>query len=108
MPGKVDRIQDETLRKSLAEAHDALRSGDYATVVRHASGAYLELLRRNPELPQGQAALRSILFFPRLGVRLIQDSQGRPELIYDRDKFIFSEAATYFEFAVDSLVKHGL
>ena len=34
--------------------------------------------------------------------------QGRPEVIYDREKFIFSEAVTYYEFAVDSLLREGL
>ncbi len=34
-------------------------------------------------------------------------SEG-PELVYDREKFIFSEAITYFEYAVDNLVKEGV
>jgi hypothetical protein len=108
MPSKLERIKDGELRQSMEQAQTALRAGDYATVVRHSAAAYVELLRRQPELLQGQMALRSILFFPRLGVRLIQNQRGEPELIWDRDQFIFSEAITYFEFAADSLIKNGL
>ncbi len=108
MPSRLEPIKDQSLRKSLEEAQSALRSGDYATVVHHSSDAYIELLRRKPELLKGQMALRSILFFPRLGARLIVDDDGAPTIVYDRDRFIFSEAITYFEFAVDSLIKQGL
>ncbi len=108
MPTKTDRISDQMLRASLQQAHDSLRSGDYADVVRRASGAYLELIRRKPELLAAQNYLRTVMFFPRLGARLQLDKDGQPEIIYDREKFIFSEAITYFEFAVDSLVREGL
>jgi hypothetical protein len=52
--------------------------------------------------------MRRILFYPRLGARLIQEQDGSPAVIYDRETFTFSEAITYFEFAVDNLVKEGL
>ena len=108
MPSKLDRIRDEGLRTSLAEAQAALKSGDYATVVRLSSEAYAELLRRKPEVLQGQQRFRSIMFFPRLGAQLQLDQNDNPSIIYDREKFIFSEAVTYFEFALDSLIKQGL
>ncbi len=108
MAAKLDRIQDQALRESMEQAKAALRSGDYTDVVRRCAEAYVDLLRRKPELLKGPIALRSVLFFPRLGVHLIQDSQGAPELVWDRDRFIFSEAVTYYEYAVDSLIKNGL
>ena len=52
--------------------------------------------------------MRRILFYPRLGARLIQESDGSPAVIYDRETFSFSEAITYFEFSVDSLVREGV
>jgi hypothetical protein len=52
--------------------------------------------------------MRRILFFPRLGARLIQEHDGSPAVVYDREAFSFSEAITYFEFAVDNLVREGL
>jgi hypothetical protein len=108
MPSKLDRIKDAELRESLATAKASLRSGDFPDVVHRSSDAYVELLNRKPELLQGQMALRSILFFPRLGARLVQESDGSPKVIYDREEFIFSEAVTYYEFALDSLVKHEI
>ncbi len=108
MPAKLDRINDGALRQSLADAQESLRAGNFADVVHRAAEAYLEMLRRDPELLKGTAGMRRILFFPRLGARLIQEQDGSPNVIYDRETFIFSEAITYFEFAVDSLVKEGL
>ena len=108
MPGKVDRIQDDALRGSLEDAQSALRSGDYKKVVELTCAAYVELLERKPELLQGQQQFMSVMFFPRLGAHLQVNTDGKPEIIWDREKFIFSEAVTYFEFTVDNLLKHKL
>ena len=106
---KVDRIQDETLRASLAAAHSSLRSGDYIDVVRRAAYAYMELLRRKPELLEGMTGRMRVMMFPRLGARLDGvEGQTQPALTWDRETFAFSEAVTYFEFAVDALVREGL
>jgi hypothetical protein len=108
MPPKIDRIKDDALRDSLATAQASLKSGNFADVVHRSSDAYVEMLRRDPELMKGPMGMRRILFYPRLGARLIQESDGSPAVIYDRETFSFTEAITYFEFAVDSLVKEGL
>lgn len=107
MPKKTERINDVGLRNSLEEAQAALKSGDYKKVVDLSAAAYVELLRRKPEMMQGIAQFRNIGFFPRLGVHLNVTTDG-PELVYDRERFIFSEAVTYFEYAVDNLVKEGV
>ncbi len=108
MPNKLERIQDEKLRDSLLQAKASLRSGDYAEVVHRAAEAYAELVRRKPEMLEGQTRLRTLFFFPRLGAQLQIGHDNQPAIIYDRETFIFSEAITYFEFAVDSLVREGL
>ena len=108
MPNKLDRIKDDALRASLTDAQASLRSGNFGDVVHRASDTYIEMLRRNPELLKGPMGMRRILFFPRLGARLIQEQDGSPTVVYDRETFIFSEAVTYFEFAVDNLLKEGL
>jgi hypothetical protein len=108
VPSKLDRIKDDALRLSLADAQTSLRSGNFADVVHRSSDAYAEMLRRDPELLKGPLGMRRILFFPRLGARLVQEQDGTPTIIYDRETFIFSEAITYFEFAVDNLIKEGL
>jgi hypothetical protein len=108
MPAKLDRIKDAGLRDSLAAAAASLKSGNFGDVVHRSSDAYVEMLRRDPELMKGPMGMRRILFFPRLGARLVQEQDGAPAVIYDRETFTFSEAITYFEFAVDNLVKEGL
>jgi len=85
MPAKLDRIKDEALRDSLATAQASLKSGNFGDVVHRSSDAYVEMLRRDPDLVKGPMGMRRILFYPRL-----------------------SEAITYFEFAVDSLVREGV
>ena len=105
---KVDRIRDERLRQSLAAAHASLRSGDYPDVVRRSADAYLELLRRKPELLEGMMGRLRVMQFPRLGARLEREGEGPPAVHWDRETFGFSEAVTYFEFAVDQLVREGL
>lgn len=108
MPAKTARIEDEGLRHSLEEAQAALKTGDYRKTVDLAAAAYVELLKRKPAMLKGEEQFRTMLFFPRLGAHLILNPEGQPEIVYDREKFIFSEAITYFEFAVDNIVKAGI
>jgi hypothetical protein len=108
MPPKLDRIHDPALRDSLGAAQASLKSGNFPDVVHRSSDAYVEMLRRKPEMLNGMAGMRNILFYPRLGARLVQEQDGSPTVIYDRETFSFTEAITYFEFAVDSLVREGL
>ena len=54
----------------MEEAKAALKSGDYKKVVDLSANAYAELLRRKPEMTQGAAQLRNVMFFPRLGAHL--------------------------------------
>jgi hypothetical protein len=97
------------LRASMAEAHSSLRAGEYKDVVQRAADAYLELLRRKPELMEGMIGRFRVMMFPRLGARLDPvEGQAQPDLTWDRETFAFSEAVTYFEFAVDALVREGL
>jgi hypothetical protein len=104
---KTDRIQDDALRRAMQDAQAALKSGDYKRVVELAADAYTELLRRKPQMMQGAAQFRNVMFFPRLGAHLQINNAGQPEVIWDREKFTFSEAVTYFEYAVDGLIREG-
>ena len=107
---KVDKIQDEKLRASLKAAHASLRAGDHRDVVQRAGEAYLELLRRKPELLQGEGFMRQmrIFMFPRLGAHLEVEDGTPVGVSFDRENFGFTEAVTYYEFAVDNLVREGL
>ena len=108
MPSKVERIQDSALRQSMAAAHAALRAGNHREVVQRAAEAYVALLQRKPELLEGPQAAWRIFMFPRLGAHLEKGDDGLFHVSYDRDTFSFSEAVTYYEFAVDTLVREGL
>lgn len=108
MSAKLKRIQDESLKSSLTDAQGDLRAGNYRSAVHRASDAYVELLKRKPEMLKGAMGMRHIMFFPRLGAHLIMEPDGQPAVVYDRDKFTFAEAVTYWEFAVDSIAREGL
>jgi hypothetical protein len=108
MANKAEKIQDEGLRRSMVEAQAALKAGDFKKVVELSAAAYMELLRRKPEMLEGAQSLMNIMFFPRLGAHLQLSHERQPELIWDREKFIFSEAITYWEFSVDNLIRHGV
>ncbi len=106
----VEKIKDAQLRETMATAHKALKEGDFLGVVQRAGDVYLELLKRKPELlaEGGIPAMMRIRMFPRLGARLEREGDEAPALVWDRETFGFSEAVTYFEFAVDQLVGEGL
>jgi hypothetical protein len=106
--GKVDRIQDPELRASLQAAQESLRKGDYRDVVRRSAEAFLELVRRRPELLEGQEGIRRLFMFPRLGVDLAVSPGSPPTLKWERERFSFSEAVTYLEFATEQLLQAGM
>ena len=107
-PPKLEKIQDEALRESLRAAHGSLLSGNYPDVIHRVAELYLELLRRKPELLEGPMGRFRIFMFPRLGAHLELPEGSPPTVVYDRDKYSFSEAVTYFEFALDNLIREGL
>ncbi len=105
---RVEQIKDETLRESMAAAHASLKAGNHLDVVQRAADAYLELLRRKPELLEGMEGRMRVMMFPRLGAKLAREEGKEPHVKWDRETFGFSEVVTYFEFAVDNLVREGL
>ena len=107
---KVEQIKDAELRASMQAAHASLKSGNFLDVVQRAADAYLEQLTRKPELleEEGFAGRMRIMMFPRLGARLEREEGQPPAVVWDREVFGFSEAATYFEFAVHNLVREEL
>ena len=104
----VEKIKDAEMRETMASAHKALKEGDFLGVVARAGGGCLELLKRKPEMLHGQQQFMNVVFFPRLGAHLIVNHDGQPEIVWDREKFSFSEAVTYFEFTIDRPLKAGL
>jgi hypothetical protein len=105
----------------LDEAERALDDGDYAGCVRNAVAAYQELIGARPELvikPPPRPAEGAPLTADRprtmprgpwpgtMGVRQTFDADGKPALVFDKDRFTMSEAIAYFEYVRD-LVEFG-
>ncbi|HWO71945.1 MAG TPA: hypothetical protein VNN21_00135 [Dehalococcoidia bacterium] len=111
-------IQDPKFRAALEEADKALDEGDYARAARTCAETYLMVLEQHPELvpepsgPVGRAtggSFASYLAAPRPvwprtgGINIVVDSQRRPSLVYEKERFSFSEAAGYYEFLIGEL-----
>lgn len=103
---KIDQIADPELRAAAERARAALRAGDPAAAIRACTAAYEQYLRAHPALPAfvKRGGRLSPANWPRLGTRLILEPGQLPEIVVERERFAFSEAATIYEFAVDSIV----
>ncbi len=107
----VEDIKDTDLQRLIGNAHQLLRSGKPTEVVRACATAYLQLLTQNPDIvKQGLQAVRPALMWPRLGANLSLKSlaEGKPEIVFERERFSMSEAITYYEFTLESAVKNGI
>lgn len=103
---KPEQIVDADQRSLVEQAHTALRAGDPTTTVRLCSDAYVRSLRSHPALESyvQQAGRLSPLNWPRLGTQLTMLLDQPPSIRLERDRYAFSEAATIYEFTVDSIV----
>jgi hypothetical protein len=106
---KPDQIQDEKLRQEVLAARQAMRAGDHTGAVRHCASAYGSFLGSHPDLlskPGGPQNRLAPMMWPRLGANLTT-ANGVPDFEWRRERFSLAEAATYYEFTVDSLVANG-
>ena len=123
----VGDIRDQPMRAALAEAESALDDGDYVAAVRQCVAAYCRLIDVRPDMivsprlshssapPQsagsGGAALGGVgMGQPRPwpsdhGVRFAMDEGDKPSLTFTKDRFTLSEAATYFEYTLDMVLR---
>jgi hypothetical protein len=103
---KPEQIEDPALRTLVGQARDALRSGDSSSAVRACADAYQRYLRAHPALERfvKQGGRLSPGNWPRLGTRLTLAPGEPPQITFSRERFAFSEAATIYEFTIDSIV----
>jgi hypothetical protein len=119
----VAEISDQDLRKSLADAETALDEGDYPRSVRCSVAAYCELIEQRPDMiiaprlrhsfspPQGGAGGGGLVMGgPRPwpsdhGVHFDMDEGQKPSLTFAKERFTLSEAATYFEYTLDMVLR---
>jgi len=116
----VKEVSDEALRQMLAEAEGALDEGEYVTSVRRSAAAYCRLIEQRPDMiiaprfgpgaapPQGGGGL--VLGGPRPwpsdhGVHFKAEDGQKPTLTFAKERFTLSEAATYFEYTLDMVLR---
>jgi hypothetical protein len=101
---KPEEIEDADFRVAIEEADRLLNEGDYTSVARRCAETYVRLLLKRPDLlpdisTPGGLPGRSRAMWPRTGgISLTVDGQRKPALTFQKERFSFSEAATYFEF----------
>jgi hypothetical protein len=109
---KPDQIRDDTLRTLMAAAQAAYRSGQATEAVHKSVEALLLLMHQCPDLIQLQRApgvsARVGRVWPGLGVKVERGADHPPRAIYERQTFSTSEAITFYEFALESVIAAGL
>ena len=114
---KPTDLTDTFVQTALVEAEQALDTGDYLRTVRKCVEVYSRIVEQRPEMvlrpPQELMALprarsvregrrNALLPWPvRLGVGLSFDEHEKPHLVFEKEEFSMSEAATYFEYTLD-------
>ena len=106
------KVEDETLRGRLEEANQQLRKGKPTDAVHTLAEVFTSMLNdnagaRGATVP-GRRGRRSPLAmaWPNLGANLSPQSvrDGKPEIVFTRDRFALSEAITYYEFTVEAAI----
>ena len=114
-------ITDPFVQTALVEAEQALDAGDYLQTVRKCVAVYSHIAEQRPEmilkppsqlmpLPKARSVREgrrnTLLPWPvRLGVGISFDEHDRPHLIFEKEEFSMSEAASYFEFTLDVAIR---
>src|SRR5947209_6069352 len=97
-------IKDETLRGLLSNAQTAIRGGDYTAAVEQSAEAVRQLLIRHPSaLAEGFRGRARAVSPPMVGVRIMTEGLTEPALIFDRHRFMQSEALAWYQFALESI-----
>ena len=120
MPKPTD-LTDPYFQTTLVEAEQALDKGDYLGTVRKCVEVYSRIAEQRPEMilrpPNELMALpharsvregrrNALLPWPvRLGVGISFDENDKPHLIFEKEEFSMSEAASYFEYTLDIAVR---
>jgi hypothetical protein len=114
---KPTDITDPFVQTALVEAEQALDAGDYLQTVRKCVEVYSRIADQRPDmvlrppgqlmpLPQARSVREgrrnTLAPWPvRLGVSLSFDEHDKPHLVFEKEEFSLSEAASYFEYTLD-------
>jgi hypothetical protein len=118
---KPTALIDPYFQTMLVEAEQALDKGDYLGTVRRCVEVYSRIAEQRPDLilrppnplmplPAARSVreVRRNALQPwpvRLGVGISFDENGNPHLIFEREEFSMSEAASYFEYTLDVAIR---
>jgi hypothetical protein len=101
---KPSDIRDETLRGLMSNAQTAIRGGDYTAALEQSAEAVRRLLKVQPGVfAEGFRGRARAVSPPMVGVRVVTEGVLEPALIFDRDKFMMSEALAWYQFALESI-----
>ena len=100
---KPSDITNPTYRAAMETADRHIDAGDYLEAVRSCTDAFVDLIAKRPDILKPDRPTRPSVW-PQLGVKLEVEG-GTPRLIWDRERFTMSEAATFLEFTMDQIVR---
>jgi hypothetical protein len=112
---RPEQVVDPDLRAMLETAHQQMRQGKASDAVKTLSTAYLELLKKHPEMldetiePLPGRRIPAVMRWPQLGANLTLESVAakQPEIQFIRERFSTSEAITYYEYTLESAIAHA-
>ncbi len=104
-----DDVKYPDVRAALEEAGNLLDDGDYLGSVKSSVDAYMKLGVHLPDAiarppAPGTPANVSRQWPSYLGVS-IQWADDKPSMVFDKERFSMSEAASYFEYTVEEAVR---
>jgi hypothetical protein len=103
-------ITDPAFRDAMARVEALIDDADYTGACKAAGETYLAVLDKHPNLIAGASTgphtptnlSRAIAWPPNGGVR-VNVEDGKPSLVYAKERFTMSEAYGYFEFLLNLL-----
>ena len=130
---RIEDVKDPVYRAALEEIDNLLGDGDYTGAAKKAADTYVSLVTAHPNLvpaappavaapqttpglpgtargvapPTGGAGFGANRFgWPNTGALRVQFGADRqPVITYDKERYSFSEAATYFEFVMGEAIR---
>jgi hypothetical protein len=115
---KTSDVVDPTFQADLADAERLLDDGEYSECVRRSVDIYRRLVTDRPDIVIERRAPAELsvtagrperpLFAPwpsTLGVTVELDQDKKPVVTFEKDSFMMSEAITYFEYALEAVVR---
>ena len=112
---KPEQVKDPEIRGAIEKARERMRAGDGTAAVHTLADAFLEMMRKKPEMLETGTQMRfgqmpMVMRWPNLGANLNRASviAKLPAIEFVRDHFAVSEAITYYEFTLETAVAQGL